>query len=122
VAGTETTFTAGYYLPPGTASYQWFRNGTAIGGATEAEYVFTPAAGDAGANYRVQVTVDGKSGQSADVILRFDAFSPGLAKVELYNGITGTAVQNLLDSPKYRQTPRMKSATSPAPACPPISR
>ncbi|HXJ61158.1 MAG TPA: hypothetical protein VNU68_31315 [Verrucomicrobiae bacterium] len=102
VAGQETTFTAVYYAPPGNVSYQWFRNNTAIPGATDADYVFTPASGDAGVTYRVQVTVDGKSGQSADVALRFDAFSPGLVKVELYYGITGTAVQNLIDSASYQ--------------------
>ncbi|HXJ60040.1 MAG TPA: hypothetical protein VNU68_25630 [Verrucomicrobiae bacterium] len=102
VAGQETTLTAVYYAPPGSVSYQWFKNNVAIGAATEAEYTFTPAAGDAGATYRVKVTVDGKSGQSADVALRFDAFSPGLAKVEFFYDIAGTAVQNLLDSPKYQ--------------------
>jgi len=104
VAGQETTLTAIYYAPPGTAtSYQWFRNGVAIAGATEAEYTFTPAAGDAGANYRVQITVDGKSGQSADVALRFDAFSPGFAKVEFFYDIGGaTDVASLINSAKYQ--------------------
>jgi hypothetical protein len=102
VAGQETTLTAVYYQPPGTTTYQWFRNGVAIGGATDAEYTFTPAAADAGATYRTQVTVDGKTG-SAEVVLRFDAFSPGLAKLEYFNDIGGgTAVQNLLDSAKYQ--------------------
>jgi hypothetical protein len=102
VVGQETTLTAAYYAPPGTASYQWFRNGTAIVGATSAEYTFTPVAGDAGALYRVQITVDGKSGQSADVALRFDAFSPGLAKIEFFWGIGGTAVADLINAAKYQ--------------------
>ncbi|MCI0747775.1 MAG: hypothetical protein L0Y58_20400 [Verrucomicrobia subdivision 3 bacterium] len=102
VAGQPTTFTAVYYAPPGTTSYQWFRNNMAIGGATDAEYTFTPAAGDAGAAYKVQVTVDGKSAQSAEVVLRFDAFSPGFAKVEFFYGIGGTAVDALIQSAKYQ--------------------
>ena len=104
VAGQETTFTAVYYAPPGTAtSYQWFRNGTAIGGATGAEYTFTPAAGDENATYRVQITVDGKSGQSADVALKFDAFSAGFAKIEYFRDIGGaTDVASLINSAKYQ--------------------
>jgi hypothetical protein len=104
VAGQETTWTAVYYAPPGTTtSYQWFRNGTAIGGATSAEYTFTPAAGDENANYRVQITVDGKSGQSADVALKFDAFSPGFAKIEYFMDIGGaTDVASLINSAKYQ--------------------
>jgi hypothetical protein len=104
VAGQPTTFAAVYYAPPGTTtSYQWFRNGTAIGGATSAEYTFTPVAGDENANYRVQITVDGKSGQSADVALKFDAFSPGFAKVEYFMDIGGaTDVASLINSAKYQ--------------------
>ena len=102
-AGQETTLTAVYYAPPGTTTtYQWFRNGTAIGGATSAEYTFTPAAGDENANYRVQITVDGKSGQSPDVALKFDAFSAGFAKVEFFNDIGNTDVASLINSAKYQ--------------------
>lgn len=101
-AGQETTLTAVYYAPPGTTtSYQWFRNNTAIGGATTAEYTFTPVAGDAGAMYRVQITVDGKSAQSADVALLFDVFSPGFAKVEFFHAIGGTAVASLTSAQKF---------------------
>jgi hypothetical protein len=104
VAGQETTLTATYYVPPGTASYQWFRNDAPITGATTAEYTFTPAAGDAGANYSVQVTVDGKaSTRSPNVALRFDAFSFGFAKVEFFNDIGGaTDVASLINSTKYQ--------------------
>ena len=104
VAGQETIFTAVYYAPPGTTSYQWFRNGTAIGGATSAEYTFTPVAGDAGAAYSVAVTVDGKtSARSQDVVLRFDAFSPGFAKLEYFRDIGGaTDVASLINSAKYQ--------------------
>jgi hypothetical protein len=104
VAGQETTLTATYYAPPGVTSYQWFRNGTAIAGATGAEYAFTPVAADAGANYSVQATVDGKSSaRSQDVTLRFDAFSPGFAKVEFFYDIgSATDVPSLINSAKYQ--------------------
>jgi hypothetical protein len=102
VAGQETTFTAVYYAPPGTTTaYQWFRNNVAIGGATAPEYTFTPVAADAGATYRVQLTVDGKSAQSENVTLLFDVFSPGFAKVEIFHAIGGTAVASLTSAQKF---------------------
>jgi hypothetical protein len=85
-------------------NYQWFRNGTAIPGATSASYA-TPVttAADDGAKFKVTVGNNLNSVTSEEVVL--NVLTPVLAKgfltAEFYRDIGGTAVGDLTGNGKY---------------------
>ncbi len=88
LAGRTATFTVEVNDPAGT-TYQWFRNGTAIPGATSATYT-TPAtvAADNGATFKVTATKGGASATSDEVTLTvLDVSNPTLS----YDFNSGTA-------------------------------
>jgi len=85
--------------------YQWFKNGSAISGATSASYstdVLTLA--DSGSKYKVTLSNNVNSVTSDEVTLT--VLNPVLAKgfltEEYFLNIGGTAVVNLTDSAKYK--------------------
>ncbi len=86
-------------------NYQWFKNNTAIPGATSASYSTPPTtAGDDGAKFKVTVGNNLNTVTSAEVTLH--GLAPVLAKGfltgEFFKNINGTAVVNLTDSDKYK--------------------
>lgn len=75
VAGTPVTLSAGVNDATGV-TFQWLRNGTAIGGATSAEYTFTPTAADNGALYSLRATRGGLTATSDAVTVTTLAITP----------------------------------------------
>ena len=67
IAGSEVTMTVGAETADkGTLSYQWYKNGAAISGATAASYTFTATQTDDKAKYSVKVS-NTLNGESASV-------------------------------------------------------
>ena len=54
--GIPETLTVSATATGGTLAYQWYQNGTALSGATNANYYFTPISSAASGNYNVVVT------------------------------------------------------------------
>jgi dipeptidase len=54
--GSSVTFTVAASGGTTPYSYQWYKNGTAVSGATSASYTFTAASGDNGATFYATVT------------------------------------------------------------------
>jgi hypothetical protein len=78
--GEAATFSVATVGGTPPITYQWFRNGTPIAGATSASYT-TPAnaMGDSGTTYRVIVTAAGGTATSRDAVLTVTARPPTIA-------------------------------------------
>jgi hypothetical protein len=87
-------------------AYQWFKNGTAITGATSASYT-TPAlaAADNNAKFKVRVTAGSANVESREAVLTVVAVASevtkGFLKAEVFTDIAGTALDGLRSDVKY---------------------
>ncbi len=102
--GAPIALSAGYYVPPdGTPTYQWFENGNPIAGATDAALVKTADLSDDGAKFKVRITANNQSADSAELVISVRGLveSYGFAKFEKFNGISGVNVDALTSSQKY---------------------
>ena len=102
--GGTVALSASYYLPPdATATYQWFKNAVAIGGATDAALSTPAATADDGAKYKVRITVGTASADSSELVIHVRGLveATGFAKFERFSNITGGTVAELTGNQKY---------------------
>lgn len=80
LVGTAATFSVS---ATGVTSYQWFRNGVAIGGATAPSYTTPPVTlADSGATFRVRVSSADRSLDSRSVLLSVTTNRPPVARID----------------------------------------
>lgn len=120
--GGKVNLSVSQYLPPGgTSTLQWYKDGVSVAGATSSALAYTTVAADAGKNVRftAKQTAAGVTTESAAATVQVidpgpAVDSPGFLKFEAWNNISGTAVQGLLDDPRYPASPDYVSYTSSA--------
>lgn len=92
LVGKSATFDVEVTTPEG-ATYQWYRNGTAIGGATSASYnIATTTAGDDGAVFKVDVTLGGTTLTSTEATLSVLDLAPPASPTLNYHFNAGLPV------------------------------
>jgi hypothetical protein len=87
IAGQSVTLSSAVNDTTGV-TYQWSRNGTAIAGATSADYTFTAAAADNGAQYTLTATRGGLSATSNPATLTVLNITPTVS----YDFNSGTTI------------------------------
>jgi Protein of unknown function (DUF3500)/Putative Ig domain len=106
VAGGSATFSvtaASQGSGTTTLSYQWYKDGTAISGATSSSYTISPVATSDAASYTVNViSTGGLVGSSAATLTV--ATAPSISTTSLSSGVVGSA---------YSQTLVATSGTTP---------
>ncbi|MBL9127726.1 MAG: Ig-like domain-containing protein, partial [Verrucomicrobiales bacterium] len=110
-AGSSVSFSIGLDVPPGVTlnGVQWTKNGQTIPGASGTTATFVAAAADDGAKIKATVTTSAGTLSSTEATLRVaslsNEFVKGIVKFEAYTGISGTAVDGLVNDPKYPASP-----------------
>jgi glucose/arabinose dehydrogenase/regulation of enolase protein 1 (concanavalin A-like superfamily) len=100
--GQPAAFTVQLLVTAG-ATYQWYRGGTNIPGATSASYsVSSVALNDHGAQFQCAIT--NAYGSTNSRIATLTISTNGILR-EVYSGIDGTAVANLTNHPSFPQNP-----------------
>lgn len=110
-AGGTATFAIGLDIPPPATltSIKWQKNGADIPNSNATSISLVAAAADNGAKVKAIITTSAGELTSNEATLTVatlsNEFTPGIVKFEAYHDITGTAVQLLLDDPKYPNSP-----------------
>jgi hypothetical protein len=109
--GGTATFSVGVDVPPPATitSIKWQKNGADIPDSNASSISLVAAAADDGAKIKAIITTSAGQLTSNEANLTVASFSnefaPGVVKFEAYHDISGTAVQLLLDDPKYPDSP-----------------
>ncbi|MBK9137555.1 MAG: Ig-like domain-containing protein [Verrucomicrobia bacterium] len=109
--GGTATFSVGFDIPPPATltSITWQKNGADIPDSNAATVSLVATAGDNGAKVKAIITTSAGTLTSEEATLTVatlsNEFTPGVVKFEAYHDIGGTAVQALLDDPKYPNSP-----------------
>ncbi|MBX3747984.1 MAG: Ig-like domain-containing protein [Verrucomicrobiae bacterium] len=110
-AGGSATFSVGFDIPPpGTlTSIRWQKNNADIPGSNVSTLTLPVVAADNGAKIKAILTTSVGTVTSEEATLTVaslaNEFTPGVVKFEAYHDIAGTAVDLLLDDPKYPDAP-----------------
>jgi glucose/arabinose dehydrogenase len=100
--GQTASFTVQLLVTAG-ATYQWYRGGTNLSGATNATYSLFPVTeGDNGAQFQCAIT--NAYGGTNSRIATLTISTNGILR-EVYSGIIGTAVADLTNAPSFPQSP-----------------
>lgn len=107
MAGGMATFSVGLDLPPNVTlnSIKWTKNGADIPDSNNTTISIPVTAADNNAKIRAVITTSGGTLTSDEVTLNVAALTPdftaGIVKAEFFTGIGGTAVDALVNEPKY---------------------
>jgi hypothetical protein len=108
LAGQSAIFRVGINGVPGAITYQWKKNGADITGATSATYS-TPAltAADEGAKFSVEVKGPNNTVTSTEASVGVVSVTEktGVATVDVFTDIAGTAVTDLTSNSAYPSRP-----------------
>ena len=111
MAGTSASFSIGLDIPPGVTqnSIKWTKNGVDIPNSDVTTLSLPVVSADNGAKIKAVVATSKGTLTSSEATLTVatltSAFTPGVAKLEIYTGIAGTAVELLTSDPKYPNSP-----------------
>ncbi len=110
-ASGTASFSVGFDVPPPATltSIKWQKNGTDIPDSNSASISLVAAAGDNGAKIKAVISTSAGTLTSSEAVLTVASFTTdfaaGVVKAEYYHGISGTAVNLLVDDPKFPNSP-----------------
>lgn len=106
-AGGIANFSVGLDLPPGVTvtSTRWTKNGADIPDSNTQSLALPATAADNGARIQAIVTTSAGTLTSEEAILTVATLTPefaqGVVRFEAFTGISGTAIDSLVNDPKY---------------------